>query len=87
WTIKDLAQIVAMSPDYFAHASSSIYGISPMKFVTKLRMERAKELLFTEEYKLETISEMVGYKDPFAFSTAFKRHEGLSPKSYKLKNR
>ena len=86
WTIEKLAKIVAMSPDYFAHASSKLYGLSPMKLVTKLRMERAKELLFTEEYKLETISSIVGYEDQFAFSTAFKRHEGLSPKSYKLKH-
>ncbi|OGF48829.1 MAG: hypothetical protein A2231_00020 [Candidatus Firestonebacteria bacterium RIFOXYA2_FULL_40_8] len=87
WTIKDLANIAAMSPDYFAHISSGIYDLPPMKMVTKLRMEKAKELLFTEEYKLRTIAEMVGYEDQFAFSTAFKRHEGISPKMYKLKNR
>jgi len=42
-------------------------------------------LLASESYTIETVAQQVGYDSPFAFSAAFKRHQGVSPSEYRQK--
>jgi len=56
-----------------------------MKIVSQLRMERAVELMHGFNYSIMQISELVGYENYFAFSTAFKRHHGVAPRDYRKK--
>jgi AraC-like DNA-binding protein len=86
WTLEELAAVAGMSYNSFAHASKNIYGVQPMKFVTTLRVDRAEEMLLHHDYKVEAIAQLLGYENGSAFSTVFKRHTGLSPKTYRLKN-
>jgi AraC-like DNA-binding protein len=59
------------------------YGQSPMKRVKSIRMQIARELLRATNYPLRTIAPMVGYKNEFAFSTAFHKETGESPKDFR----
>ena len=54
-------------------------GASPMKHLTALRMRRADAMLRTGAYEVQAVAGLVGYSDAFAFSTAFRRHFGISP--------
>ena len=54
-----------------------------MDYLTKIRVEKAKELLTTTEYSMKEICAMVGYADPNYFSRSFKKNVGVTPTEYK----
>ncbi len=80
---KAMCNETKLSYDYFKELFIKQYGISPVKFVTMLRIEKAKELLITGHYSITEISQMCGFENVYYFSTVFKKHEGISPKKYK----
>ena len=60
-------------------------GITINDYITKIRMEKAIEMLKDPSVKLYDICYAVGYSDPSYFSKVFKKYTGLSPKQYKEK--
>ena len=56
-----------------------------MQQVTFLRMQRAAELLSTNNDKIEVIAASVGYQNPFVFSTTFKKWIGWRPSEFRAK--
>ena len=55
-----------------------------MEYLTKLRIEKAKELMYSSpQLMLKDISEMVGYTDQLYFSRIFKLIIGMTPSEYK----
>lgn len=82
--LTELAEMASMSTAYLSILFKSEVGMSYVKYLTKLRMERAKELL-RQEYKVYEVSEMVGYHNYRYFSDTFKKYEGQTPKDYKAK--
>ena len=87
WTVNELAEKsdLYVSPDHFSRLCVQHLNISPMKMVNQLRMERAMELLHGTNYPIREIALLVGYQNYFAFSTAFKRWNGVCPKSFRNK--
>lgn len=57
-------------------------GISPHNYLMKIRMERAKILMY-EDLTIEQIASSVGFTDPFYFSKTFKKWYGRSPSDYR----
>jgi transcriptional regulator GlxA family with amidase domain len=86
WTLDEMAKMVCLSPAHFSRICKEHYKMSPFQMLTKLRMQRAEELLKTSNMKLTAIADSVGYDNSFAFSTAFKRFCGVSPKEFKRKS-
>lgn len=82
WSMAQLAQRAGLSAEQLRRVAWEETGRSPMKHVAFLRLQKAMLLLRTSQLKVAAIAETVGYKDPFAFSTAFKRHLGCSPSAY-----
>ena len=60
----------------------SRYGIGVKEYLTELRMTRAKDFLSAGHTVSET-AYLVGYRDEFGFSRAFKKHFGEAPSRYK----
>lgn len=58
-------------------------GLSPIQFLTELRIKHAKELLRTTNIAVGDIGEAVGYVDPFYFSRVFKKHAHVTPSTYR----
>lgn len=83
WTVEEMAREAGMSGEHLRRLCRQHQGHSPMRHVAHLRMHRAAALLSTESYTVETVAQQVGYENPFAFSTAFKRHTGLPPSEYR----
>lgn len=83
WTVDELAHVAGTSGEHLRRLCQSQMGRSPMRHVAHLRMRRAAALLSAQSYTVEAVAEQVGYENPFAFSTAFKRSLGLSPSDYR----
>ncbi len=83
WTVEALAALANISGEHLRRLCRRHLGRSPMSHVTALRMRLAMALLASESYTIETVAQQVGYDSPFAFSAAFKRHQGVSPSEYR----
>ena len=81
WCVADLAAHLHESPATLFRLCARHAGEKPMAMVTRLRMERARQLLRETDEPIKAIAQRVGYASPFAFSAAFKRIAGVSPKA------
>lgn len=83
WNGEELATVLNMSSEHLRRLCQQQCGHSPMRHVTMMRMQRAMALLVNESYSIAAIARNIGYENPFAFSTAFKRFAGVSPSIYR----
>ena len=81
-SIKVIAEQSFVSEVYFRKLFKAKYGISPQKYIIRLRIQCAKELISTGYYPLKEIALMSGYTDYKYFSTEFKKQVGISPSDY-----
>ncbi|MEO1061810.1 MAG: AraC family transcriptional regulator [Actinomycetota bacterium] len=80
WTVASLADEVAMSRSAFAARFTELVGEPAMQYVTRWRMHVALELLRSGERTVAETAAQVGYDSEAAFSRAFKRTMGVSPR-------
>ncbi len=81
-SVKEIASKSFMSEVYFRKIFKAEYGTSPQKFIIKLRMQKAVELIETGDYSLKEVALMAGYNDYKYFSAEFKRLLGVSPSEH-----
>lgn len=81
-SIGEIAAKSFMSEVYFRKKFKEEYGTSPQKYVVKLRLQKATELIETGDYSLKEVALMCGYTDYKYFSSEFKRTYGVSPSEY-----
>jgi len=82
-SLEVLSEELNISISYLSMLFSKMEGISFNKYLIKLRMEKAKELLkFTNE-KIVNIASLCGYKEVYYFSHSFKKYTGISPKEFR----
>lgn len=80
---KSIAKHFGFTPAYLSKIYQEYKHMSPMDYILKLRMEKAKELLYNNpELVIKDVSSFVGYPDSLYFSKVFKKYTGLSPKDY-----
>ena len=71
-------------PDYFRRSFKRHTSLSPLAYLNRMRIGRAKDLLRLEpSLSVGEISCRCGFRDPLYFSTAFKHAEGISPLEYR----
>ncbi len=61
---------------------TDIFGISPINYIHKIRIEKAKELFKGDFGKISDVATSVGYNNIYHFSKMFKIHTGVSPSEY-----
>jgi AraC-like DNA-binding protein len=83
WKLGELAQACAMSRASFASYFKAISGVSPMAYLTQWRMRLAMQALRRGCVSVGALADSLGYASESAFSHAFKRVVGRSPKSYR----
>ena len=83
FSLADAANNSFMSPFHFSRVFKEIYGETPNEFLIRLRIEKAKEMLITENYSVSEICERVGYMSLGSFSSLFLKHVGIPPTSYR----
>jgi AraC-like DNA-binding protein len=82
WTLQELAERAGMSRSTFAQKFKETVGASPMEYLTRWRMLLAGDKLTNSNEPVSVISLALGYESESAFSTAFKRVMGCSPRQY-----
>ena len=78
-SLDTLAGRAHLSPGYFARRFKAAVGVSPSRYVSMARLERAKTALAESERPLHDIVREVGFTDTAYFSKHFKRYTGYSP--------
>lgn len=82
-TLFELAELARMTPAYFSNVFKQEVGMTYIKYLTKIRLEKAKELL-EEGYKVKDVSLMVGYVNYRYFCVIFKKYTGITPQQFKI---
>lgn len=83
--LKEIADSVHLSPNYFHKLFSSITGTTPHDFLLKKRINYAKELIMTSDHDMLEIAMMSGFGSQAYFNYCFKQVTGLSPLKYREK--
>ncbi len=74
-----LARMACMSGTYFRRIFASRFADTPSRYITRLRMIKAEELLSTGRYSVEDVSSLCGYRDPKYFCRVVKSFYGCPP--------
>ncbi len=82
-SLGDIAKFVFLSPSYFTRAFKEETGMSPINYLLKVRIERAKELLADTGLKISDIALNVGFSNQQRFNEMFKKYAGLTPLQYR----
>jgi two-component system response regulator YesN len=82
-SVKDVADEVCVSESYFKSIFKKTSGYSYSEYLTRVRMDKAKELLHSTQKTVTEIAMEVGFHTPTSFSTLFRREVGMSPTQYK----
>jgi AraC family transcriptional regulator len=81
-TLSDLANVAGVSRFHFARLFRMSTGYSPMAFLLRKRIERAKALLDRGNMPICEIAAMLGFSDQSHFSRTFRKLEGVTPKQF-----
>jgi len=81
--VTRLADEVNMSVRHFCRVFARTFGMSPSRYVERLRLERSRLLLTSTRSPVERIAARVGYANADAFARAFRRCYGASPRDYR----
>jgi AraC-like DNA-binding protein len=83
-SVADAASIAAMSPFHFQRMFKSAFGISPMQFVQRRRLDRAREMLIKTDEPVTSVCLSVGFESLGSFSALFKRTFGVAPSTVRI---
>jgi AraC-like DNA-binding protein len=83
WTVASLARVAQASRSSFADRFASAVGEPPARYVVRVRMQRAMQLLRRDDLTVAQTAERLGYSSDAAFSRAFRRFSGHSPRDWR----
>jgi AraC family transcriptional regulator len=81
--LEDIAAVAAMSTYHFSRLFKQTIGQSPHQFLMAYRIERAKEMLATQDRAMIDIAHLCGFSDQAHFSRVFKQIQGTTPKQWR----
>ncbi|CUX62695.1 MULTISPECIES: AraC family transcriptional regulator [Agrobacterium] len=79
WTVAELAGIAGMSRSAFSARFLEMVGCAPIEYLARWRMALARDALMRGVKSLDHIAEEIGYESASAFSTAFRKRNGVAP--------
>ena len=81
--IGQYAEMAGMNAYRFIRQFRKATMLSPVRYIEKLRMAHAKELLCNSMLTVSEISGIVGYNDPFYFCRVFRKNAGSAPSRFR----
>lgn len=81
--VTDVADYVCINRSYLYTLFQNYLGMSPQQFLTTFRITKARELLESTSYPIESIALSCGYNDALVFTKAFRALKGMSPSQYR----
>jgi AraC-like DNA-binding protein len=84
WTLPMLARESGLSRSLFCNEFVKSMGDTPARYLTRLRMSQARDLLRHSDLSLATIAYRVGYRDVVTLGRAFRRHFGSTLGEFRM---
>lgn len=82
-SLEDAAAHLHLHPSYLSRLFKKETGENFVEYVTRMKMEKAKELLEITDKTVEQIADMLGYENKNYFGKLFKAHTGIVPNAYR----
>ena len=82
-TVMDMSRLVALERSYFCRTFKSAVGISPKDYLTKFRLDKARQLLTETSIPIGKVAEAVGFQSFSSFSRLFTAQYQQSPSQYR----
>jgi AraC-like DNA-binding protein len=82
WTLEELSYEVGVDPEYLTDKFTSVYGLSPSKYLHMRRIRYACELLQTTDLTLPEVAICAKFADQAHFSRTFRYYLGVTPKTF-----
>ena len=82
-SLSVLAEQFHLNPQYISQLFKSEIGVNFLAYLTSIRMEKAKKLLFSTSLSVAEVAEQSGYGDYRVFTKVFKKSEGVTPSQYR----
>jgi AraC-like DNA-binding protein len=86
-SVADIASVACFSPFHFLRSFKQVFQETPHQYLTRRRIERAKDLLLQTDMSVTSICFAIGFESLGSFSTLFRRNVGLSPDGYRTQSR
>ena len=86
-SLDDLSQMVYLNSAYLGQLFKRKMGVTFTDYLLKYRIEKAKQLLMDNRYKVYEVGEMVGYKSMEHFYKLFRNDTGYTPTEYRKRLR
>lgn len=84
-SIEKICKLLFMSPSYFSHIFKNQLNISPFRYITRKRMEKAQELLCSTNMAIAEIAAATGYDSVHNFFKLFKKYNNCTPNAFRKK--
>ena len=85
-SLSSVAEAINLSSTYFSSIFKKDVGTNFVDYLTKIRLDKAKELLCCTSMQVSEIAYKVGFKDYRYFSQIFKKNTGQTPRDFKSGN-
>jgi len=82
-SLEILAMKAGLSTPHYCLLFKQHTGTTPLRFFTRLRLQRACELMEDEDRNLKSIADELGFEDPFYFGRVFKKMMGMTASAYR----
>jgi AraC-like DNA-binding protein len=86
-SLARISERVCLSKDYVRHLFRREYGVGPIQYLIRKRLEEARYLLLEGDRPIQAIAAACGFRDPFHFSHLFKKAYGSAPAHYRQERR
>ncbi|WP_054027360.1 AraC family transcriptional regulator [Bacillus sp. FJAT-28004] len=82
-SIDQMAESVHLHPNYFSSYFKKHFGLPPLKYVSRKRTDRAKQLLTTTSLSIKEVADQSGFKETNHFTKFFRKETSLTPTDYR----
>lgn len=85
-SVASLSEIYGSSEAHFRRTFQQIYKLSPQKYISELRLSKAKELLLDTDIPINKVAEKCGFASTYYFDRVFKSANGITPMQYRKRD-
>lgn len=85
-SLDDLSALAQVNKTTLIQIFKELHGTTPIRYINRIRMQKAKELLVNTDLGVGEIAELIGFQSIHYFSRYFRQKEGCSPIEYRVRH-